>query len=210
MREIFEFISRIGELKAAGRRGWKVHGIDNSETTASHTFQLALLVWSVGRRKDDFDLNRAIKMALIHDICEVYSPDLTSYDAVAIDEDKEFTKEDVEDLEPIKGRPTTKQRKKMKAVKKELEEEAVQKLIKDLPEDMKEEIEGLWHEYEKRVTPESRFVKQADKVTNLLQGVEYWKKGCKEIEHNLWVRRAKETIDDPLLTEFLIEIEESL
>ena len=210
MREIFQFISRIGELKAAGRRGWEVHGIDNSETTASHTFQAAMLVWSVGRKKDDFDLNRAIKMALIHDICEVYAPDLTPYDAVSIDEDKDFTKEDVQDLEPIKGRPTTKQRRKMKKIKKELEEDGIQKLIADLPKDMKEEIESLWHEYEKRVTPESRFVKQADKITNLLQGMEYWKQGGVDIEYKLWIRRAKETIDDPLLTEFLIEIEESL
>ena len=210
MTEIFQFISRIGKLKADGRRGWKIHEIENPETTASHTFQLAMLVWTVGQKKEDFDLNRAIKMALIHDICEVYSPDLTSYDAVAIDEDKEFTKEDVDKLEPIKGRPTTKQRKKMKRVKKELEEEAVQKLIKDLPTEMKKEIRGLWDEYEHRVTDESRFVKQADKITNLLQGIEYWKEGCKEIEHNLWVRRAKEVIDDPHLTEFLLELEESL
>ncbi len=210
MTEIFKFISRVGKLKADGRRGWKIHQIKNPETTASHTFQLAMLVWSVGQKKEDFDLNRAIKMALIHDVCEVYSPDLTSYDAVAIDEDKEFTKEDVKGLEPIKGRPTTKQRKKMKAVKKELEEEAVQKLIKDLPEDMKNEIEGLWHEYEERVTPESRFVKQADKITNLLQGMEYWKQGRADIKYKLWVRRAKEIIDDPLLTDFLIEIEEDL
>ncbi len=210
MTEIFKFITRIGKLKADGRRGWKIHGVDNPETTASHTFQVAMLVWTIGQKKDDFDLNRAIKMALVHDICEVYSPDLTAYDAAGIDEDEEFTKEDVKNLKPIKGRPTTKQRRKMKKVKKELEEEGFQKLIADLPEDMKEEVEGLWHEYEKRVTSESRFVKQADKITNLLQGMEYWKEGDADIEYKLWVRRAKETIDDPLLTEFLIEIEEFL
>ncbi|MGM0439039.1 MAG: HD domain-containing protein [Patescibacteria group bacterium] len=210
MKEIFKFISKIGKLKAAGRRGWEIHGVENPETTAAHSFQLAMLVWSIGREKKDFDLNRAIKMALIHDICEVYSPDLTSYDAVAIDEDEEFTKEDVKDLEPIKGRPTHKQREKMEKVKEELEHEAIEKLLKDLPEDMKEEIAGLWKEYEKRVTDESRFVKQADKITNLLQGIEYWKQGIDDIEYKLWVRRAKETIDDPYLTELLIEIEESL
>lgn len=210
MTEILKFISRVGKLKADGRRGWKIHQIENPETTASHTFQLAMLVWTVGQKKEDFDLNRAIKMALIHDICEVYSPDLTSYDAVGIDEDEEFTKEDVEDLEPIKGRPTTKQRSKMKKVKKELEDEAIKKLIKDLSKEIREEIMELWNEYENRVTDEGRFVKQADKITNLLQGVEYWKQGCKEIEHKLWVRRAKEVIDDPHLTEFLIDLEESL
>src|SRR6056297_749452 len=119
MKEIFDFISNIGKLKADGRRGWILHEVDNPETTASHAFQVAMLVWTVGKKKD-LDLNRAIKMALVHDICEVYSPDLTSYDAVAIDEDKEFTEEDVEDLEPIKGRPTHKQRIKMGKVKSKM------------------------------------------------------------------------------------------
>ncbi len=210
MKEVFEFISKIGKLKSDGRRGWKLHDVKNPETTASHSFQLAMLVWSVGRKKKEFNLNRAIKMALIHDICEVYSPDLTSYDAVAIDVEKEFKKEDVKDLEPVKGRPTTKQRKKMKEVKKELEDDAIKKLLKDIPEDFKKEINGLWKEYEKRVTSESRFVKQADKITNLLQGIEYWKGGNDDIEYKLWLRRAKETIDDPLLTEFLREIEENI
>lgn len=209
MKEIFDFISNIGELKADGRRGWKIHNVENPETTASHAFQVAMLVWIIGKNKD-LNINRAIKMALIHDVCEVYSPDLTSYDAAGIDEDKEFTKEDVEDLEPVKGRPTHKQRTKMEKIKKEMEKDAMEKLTKDLPEELKEEVNELWQEYEKRVTDESRFVKQSDQIVNLLQGMEYWKKGYDDIEYNLWIRRAKETIDDPDLIKFLGEIEESL
>jgi len=210
MKELFKFISRVGELKTEGRRGWKLHGIENPETTASHIFHVAMLVWVVGRKKEDFDLEKAVKMALVHDLCEVYSPDLTSYDATAIDEDKEFTKEDVKDLKPTKGRPTTKQRIKMKKVKHELEEEAMEKITKDLSPDLSEEINELWQEHEERNTPESKLVKQSDNIINLLQGMEYWKKGHKDIEYKLWVRRAKETIDDPHLLEFLKEIEESL
>jgi putative hydrolase of HD superfamily len=210
MNQIFNFINKLGNLKSDGRRGWRLHKIDNPETTAAHTFQTAMLVWSVGEKKKDFDLNRAIKMALVHDICEVYSPDLTSYDAAAIDEEGEFTKEDAKNLKPVKGRPTHKQREKMQKVKTELEKEAMEKLTKDLPEEFKEDIVSLWKEYEQRVSDESRFVKQADQIVNLLQGMEYWKKGHDDIEHNLWVRRAKEVIDDPDLLEFLKEIEEDL
>ncbi len=210
MKEIYEFITSVGKLKSEGRRGWKIHDIENPETTAAHTFQLALIVWTVGKRKEDFDLNRAIKMALIHDICEVHSPDLTSYDAVGIDENEKFTRDDIENLKPKKGRPTLKQRKKMKKVKRELESEAMDKILADLPEEISEDFFELWREYEKKVTPEAKFVKQADDVTNLLQGMEYWKDGHKGIEYRLWVRRGKEKIDDPDLIEFLVMIEESL
>ncbi len=211
MENIFHFISEIGKLKADGRRGWKLHEIKDPETTASHSFQMAMLVLILGMKKDkDFDLERAIKMALIHDICEVYSPDLTSYDAAGIDEEDEFTKEDVDSLVPKKTRPTTKQRRKMKRVKEELEKEAIEKLTEDLPAEIGGEIREIWEEYEKRVTPESKFVKQADHMINLMQGIEYWKQGYEEIEHNLWIRRAKEVFDDPELKDFLIELEKSL
>jgi 5'-deoxynucleotidase YfbR-like HD superfamily hydrolase len=64
----------------------------------------------------------------------------------------------------------------------------------------------LWLDYEKGLTAEGRFVKQADKTINLLQGLEYWKKYGK-IQHHLWIRRAKEVLDDPILLEFLEVIE---
>lgn len=210
MENLFKFINQLGELKSEGRRGWKIHDIDNAETTAAHIFQTAMLVWVVGKKKEDIHTNKAIKMALMHDICEVHSPDLTSYDAVAIDEEEEFTKEDVKDLEPEKGRPTTEQRIKMKKVKSELEDEAMDKLISELYPELQNEFESLWQEHEEGSSPESQLVNQADEVINLLQGMEYWKEGNKDISYELWVRRAKETLDIPELVEMLEEIEKSL
>jgi len=49
-------------------------------------------------------------------------------------------------------------------------------------------------------------VRQADKVINLLQGIIYWKKYGK-IQHRLWIRRAKEVLDDPILLEFARTLE---
>jgi len=83
---------------------------------------------------------------------------------------------------------------------------AMKKLFSQLPSDLKNEISNLWSDYEKGLTPEGRFIKQADKMINLLQGLEYWKRYGK-IECKLWLRRAKEVIDDPILLEFLKEFE---
>jgi len=207
MKEIFQFLRDIGSLKEKGRRGWVLHDVENPETTAEHTFHTAFLVWLLGRKKEGLNLERAMKIALIHDICEVYSPDLTSYDAAALKEEGEVTKEEIENINPYKGRPTTKQRKQMAKIKDKLEKEGMDKLIAGLEEDLKQEIYSLWGEYEKGLTEEGRFVKQADRVINLFQGMEYYKKH-NDIECKLWIRRAKEVIDDPEFLKLLSEIEE--
>lgn len=79
MKEILNFLIEVGKLKGRKRRGWEIHQIKNPETTAEHIFHLALLAWVLGEKKG-LKLERVIKMALIHDLCEVYAPDLTPYD----------------------------------------------------------------------------------------------------------------------------------
>jgi len=205
MKNILNFLIEIGKLKGRKRRGWLIHKIKEAETTAEHIFHLAFLVWVLGKNKK-INLEKAIKMALIHDICEVYSRDFTSYDAVALKEKGRVTLQEILKINPKPGRPTIIQRKKLEKLKQKLEIKAMQKLLSKLPLVLKEEIMGLWLEYEKGLTKEGRFVKQADKVINLLQGLEYWKKFGR-IPHELWIRRIKEVIDDPTLLKFLKEIE---
>lgn len=201
MKETIEFLIRTEKLKEKERRGWLIHKINNPETTAEHIFHLAFLVWILGRKKK-INLERAVGMALVHDICEIYSPDFTSYDAAGI---KKKAAGDFK-LAPEKGRPELWQRKKLEKIKKKMEEKAMTKLLANLPAPIKKKINNLWHDYENGFTKEGRFVKQADKMANLLQGLEYWKEYGK-IEYELWIRRAKEVIDDPVLIEFIKAIE---
>jgi len=205
MKNIFKFLIEISKLKGKKRRGWQIHKIKNPETTAEHIFHLAILVWILGKKKK-LNIERAIKIALVHDICEVYSPDLTSYDAVAVREKGRLTIKDVAKIRPKLGRPTIKQRKKLEKIKQKLEARAMKKLTSKLSPEVKGEINQLWLDFEKGMSKEARFVKQADRMVNLLQGLEYWRKYGR-IEYKLWVRRAKEVIDEPIFLEFLKEIE---
>ncbi len=209
MKSVLRLLKETGKLKEVRRRGWMLHDIEEAETTAGHIFHLALLVWVVGREKDDIDMERALKMALVHDICEVHSPDLTSYDAAALDEDREATKEDVENIVPQKKRPTTKQRVRMEEIKKKMEQDAMEKLTEEMEDDLRDEIMEIWRDYEEGVSPESRLVKQGDKMINLFQGLDYYKRYGK-IEHKLWVRRAKEVIDDEYFIALLKEMEKEI
>ncbi len=212
MKDIFELLKQVGTLKEKPRRGWVIHDIEDPETTAEHSFHLVFLVWILGRSKKDFDLERAMKIATIHDLCEVHSPDITPSDTKGLKEDpeeKEIEEEKFLHNELNKGYPTTEQRRRMEKIKKRLEQEGMDKLLQGVSSDIKGEIWELWEEYEKGLTKEAKFVKQADKTLNLFQGMEYYKKYGR-IEYELWIKRAKEVIDDPVLLKLLTEIENDI
>lgn len=200
MQNILNFLIEAGKLKRKKRRGWVVHQVKNPETTAEHIFHLAILVWALGKMKK-LNLERAIKIALMHDLCEVYAPDLTPYDPLLPKDKKKIT-------ETLKRWPkfTLALKRKKEKEKSKMESQALNKLISKLPKNLKVEIRNSWLDYENGLTKEGRFVKQADKIANLLQGMEYWKKYGK-IQHKLWMRWIKEIIDDPVLINFIKEVE---
>ena len=203
MKNLFNFLVETGKLKGKARRGWEIHQIKNPETTAEHIFHLSLLVLILGKNKK-INLEKAIKMALVHDLCEVYSPDLTPYDPLLPKDKKKIA-------EMLKKWPkfTTAKKIKKQKDKYRMELKGLNKLILKLPDNLKNEIKCLWLDYEKGLSPEGRFVKQADKTINFFQGIEYWKKYGK-IQHKLWFRWIKEIIDDPDLLELIKTLENNL
>jgi len=94
MKNILNFLIEVGKLKGKERRGWIVHQIKKPETTAEHIFHLAILAWVLGKSKK-LNSERVIKIALIHDLCEVYAPDLTPYDPL-LPKDKKKIREVLE------------------------------------------------------------------------------------------------------------------
>lgn len=200
MKEILNFFIEIGKLKGKKRRGWELHQIKNSESTAEHIFRTAIIAWTLGKDKG-LDMERVIKMALVHDLCEVYAPDLTPYDPLLPKNKKKI-------MEILKSWPkfTPELKRKRAQSKYKAEEAGLRKLISKLPPNLRAEMKNLWLDFEKGLTKEGRFVKQVDKVESILQGLEYWKKYGK-IQRRLWMRWAKEILDDPVLLEFLKTLE---
>ena len=199
MKSLFSFLLELEKLKGKTRRGWLLHKIKNGETTAEHSFHLAFLSWVLGRDKK-LKMEKILKLALLHDIVEIYAPDLTSYDACGIK--KGITIKNWKKIKPKEGRPTNEQRKILAQIKRKLEGKAMEKIIKKLPKELKKEFKALWVDYQNGLSKESRFVKQADRFINFLQGMIYSKK-IKKIKKDLWLQRIKETIDDPQLLELL-------
>ncbi len=200
MKELLNFFIEIGKLKRKNRRGWQVHQIKKAESTAEHIFRMAIISWILGKKKK-LNLEKIIKIALVHDLCEVYAQDLTPYDPL-LPKDKNKARKILKHWPKL----TLAQKRKRGQDKYKMEEKGFDRLISKLPRDLKNEMKNLWLDFEKGLSKEGRFVKQIDKAENLLQGLEYWKKGEK-IQYKLWMRWAKEIFDDPVLLEFVRTIE---
>ncbi len=201
MKELLDFFIEIGKLKRLPRRGWVINQIKNPESIAEHIFRSAIMGWVLGYKKGGVNMEKLIKTALIHDLCEIYAGDTTPYDTV-LPKNKKALKELMKTWPRF---PNFKRRER--AIQKHKKEtKALEKLISKIPPELKKEIKSLWLDYEKGLTPEGRFFHQADRMENFLQAYEYWKK-YKNPPLGPWWLWAREFFDDPLLIDFMIALE---
>ena len=80
MKNLTEFLKYISKLKLTVRTGWnfyKVPGI--RETIGSHSFGVTYIAWILAK-KQNVDIDKVIKMALVHDILEGITGDITPQD----------------------------------------------------------------------------------------------------------------------------------
>lgn len=197
MTNLLKFFTESGKLKTIPRSGWVLRGIKNPESIAEHTFRVALMAWTLGRQKHNFNIEKLIKIALVHDLCEVYAGDITPYDTI-------LPKDAKKRKEMLKTWPrfSEAQKKKLSETKHKKEKQGLEKLTKNLPAGLKKEMEMLWLDYEKGLSKEGRFFKQIDRAENLLQSLEYWEKD-KNLPQKSWWTQANELFDDKLLLELV-------
>lgn len=196
MDNLIKFLIETGKLKKMKRTGWVLRGIKNPETIAEHTFRMAIMAWILGSNKR-FNPTKILKMALIHDLCEVYAGDITPYEGI-LSKNKRLRKVLLNKLPRF---PKNLKEARLKE-KHEKERVGLKKIIASLPKHTQKEIVSLWLEYEHGSTREGRFVKQVDRVENLLQALEYWEKD-KNFPIGPWWVQLKELVDDPKLLQFI-------
>ena len=201
MRNILDFCVEVGKLKRMPRRGWVINQIKNPESIAEHIFRAAIMGWVLGGKKRGINMEKLIKIALIHDLCEVHAGDTTPYDSIL-----PKSKKSLKALMKTWPRFSNSEKREKAANKYKKEKAGLEKLISKLPLGLKKEMRGLWLDYEKGLTPEGRFFKQADRMENFLQAYEYWKK-FKNPPLAPWWLWAREFFDDPILLEFMDAME---
>jgi len=201
MKEILNFFIEVGKLKKMPRRGWVINQIKNPESIADHIFRAAIMGWLLGEEKGELNIEKLLKMALMHDLCEIYAGDATPYDSIL-----PKNKKKLRELMKTWPRFPNSERKRRIYSKHQKEEKSLKKLVTSLPKNLKNEILNLWLDYESRLTPEGRFFHQADRMENFLQAYEYWKR-YKNPPLGPWWLWAREFFDDPLLLKFMEVLE---
>ena len=133
------FIMEIDEMKNVLRRNLIKDG-SRRENDAEHSWHLAVsaMVLSEYAGEKDTDISHVLKLALVHDLVEVYAGDTFAYDTKGY-EDKE-----------------------------QREKDAADKLFSMLPDGQSEEFRALWDEFEENKTNESKFANALDRFMPLL------------------------------------------
>src|SRR4030042_495193 len=143
--DLMKFFELAMNLKNVERTGWKERGVKNPETSADHSYMVALMVLIFGRKasgdafnhtsKRKLDMEKALKLAVVHDLPEAIVGDI-------------ITKENWEKG----GTMWKKERDK-------IERSAMRKLASLAGST---DILRLWEEFEVQKTPEARFVKDIE------------------------------------------------
>lgn len=147
-----DFYEEVNKLKSVRRTGWVERGVKEPETSSDHSFFVALLALVLGKERH-LDMEKLLKMALVHDIAECRAGDIISKKSWP--EGGSHTEEEKHALE-----------------KRELKE-----LVGHLPPETGSEIMCLWLEFEDGKTREAAFVRAVDKLETILQALGYKKKG---------------------------------
>ena len=79
MEDLIDFLHKVGQLKGLKRTGWVYKNIPDPESVAEHSFRTAILALVLADELKT-DKERLVKMALIHDLAESITGDLTPWD----------------------------------------------------------------------------------------------------------------------------------
>lgn len=91
-----------------------------------------------------------------------------------------------------------------KKEKTTLENDAMKKILKNLPQSLQKQYKELWNEYQKNKSSEANLVHQIDKFEMALQAKIYSKRYSKDVKE--FIQSAKDQINHPKILELLKEI----
>ena len=133
-----DFILEIDKEKSIYRQT-HITGHVRRENDAEHAWHMAVMIYLLKEyANEDFDVARAMAMALIHDVVEIDAGDTYAYDEAAL------------------------------ATKDEREKAAADRIFGILPDDQRDVFRGLFEEFEAGETPEAKFARTMDNFQPLL------------------------------------------
>ncbi len=170
---VLDLLKAAGKLKRIRRAGWVEAGIQEPESVAEHSYRTALLAMILADLQG-LDAEKAVRMALLHDLAEAEVGDLTP--------EEKGGKGQTHILE---------------------EDEAMNRLLSPLPEPLSVRYSSLWREFRCVVSPEAEMVAQADKLEMFMQALEYQREGFDPSRLNRFLRIEVRGLPKELLKEVI-------
>lgn len=135
---IFDFLRQSGDLKDTLRSGFTNAGAQ--ESTAEHSWRLALLVIALEPYLEGLDIARMLKMAILHDLGEAVTGDVPAIHQ--------------------SGDPE---------IRRTAERDAVAMLSESLPDSVGETVKAIAAEYDAGESQEAAMMKGLDKLETIFQ-----------------------------------------
>ena len=148
------------------------------ESVAAHTWRLSLMAAVLADRFPGIDVARLLKICLVHDLGEALHGDVPAPEQSA------------------------------DANKADREREDLASVLAPLPPRLREELTGLWEEYEAARTPEARIAKGLDKLETILQHTQGTNPPDFDYRFNLTYGRAY-TAANPILASLRARLDEA-
>lgn len=156
-RGLLHLLTEAHHLKQLPRMGWLFANVAAPESVAAHTCLTAILAlflgdtinldWAAQGLTEPLDMERVLRLALIHDLGESVLTDLPRRSTDLLSSE----------------------------VKHAAEDNAIQQLAAALPTGA--ELLRTWREYDAKSSPESRLVKDADRLDMVYQALSYERRG---------------------------------
>jgi putative hydrolase of HD superfamily len=102
MKRIAHFLFEAGMLKRTPRSGWQFLG-SGTESVADHVFRTAMITFALAHTETSVDADRALRLALVHDLPEARTGDLNYMNQKYAEADEERASKDLADGLPFGG-----------------------------------------------------------------------------------------------------------
>lgn len=178
LQKQIDFILEVDKLKTVLRKT-KPLGLERYENSAEHSWQAALLALSMAQHAPvPLDVDKVIRMLLIHDLGEIDTGDVIVY------AETDSAAREAEELA------------------------AIRRICGLLPQDQADGLVALWQEFEARQTAEARFARAMDRLMpillNLSRQGQSWRENGISKQQVLAMAVSKVSDGCPLAGEWLL------
>ncbi|MBI4128621.1 MAG: HD domain-containing protein [Parcubacteria group bacterium] len=184
-----EFLFEIGSLRNV-ERGWKQHFAMECANNLEHSFRVVFIALILARREGVQNEEKILKMALVHDLAETRTSDLSYVQKVYVHEDEKRAAHDLFDATVLEDMYADilleyKKRESREArIVKDADNLDVDLELKEF-EERGSKLSYKWRKFRKRIRDEKLYTRSAKKLWDELQkaDVASW-----HLEANKWLK----------------------